>query len=172
MRGIARRPAETAANNHPASQAAEAAVAAATAAIHSRTIDSDVRSFGSIYGRTPDNESIATNLATANDNANEPEEPSNVVIQFDPNLPADDNQPKEQDNDTHSMVASSAGFTRDSKRSKLREQTKVNDILCQQMLDLNALLHPPDDASIMTNMTDARLRISRHGLHRSQHALD
>jgi hypothetical protein len=46
MRGIARRPAETAANNrannHPASQTTEAAVAAATAAIQSRTIDSDV----------------------------------------------------------------------------------------------------------------------------------
>jgi hypothetical protein len=48
MRGISRRPAEAAAsnhaNNHPASHTTEAALAAATAAIHSRTIDSDVRS--------------------------------------------------------------------------------------------------------------------------------
>jgi hypothetical protein len=141
MWGIARRPAKTAANNrandHPvsqaASQAAEADVAAATAAIHSRTINSDVRSFGFTYGRIPDDESIATNLASAEDNANEVEEPSNVVIQLDPNLP--DNQLKEHDNDAHLMAASSAGFTRDSTRSKLQEQTKVNDLLHLQYAD-------------------------------------
>jgi hypothetical protein len=168
MRGIARRPTEIAANNrannHPASQTAAASVAAATAAIHSRTIDSDVRSFGSIYGRTPDDESIATNRTAAKDNATDVEEPTNVVIQFDPNLPTDANQQKEQDNDAHSMAASSAGFTRDSTRSKLREQTKVNELLRQQMLDLNALLNPSDDASILSNMTEKTTKSTRQQL--------
>jgi hypothetical protein len=69
-------------------------------------------------------------------------------------LPANDHQLKDHDNDDHSMAASSAGFTSDSTRSKLRKQTKVSELLCQQKLDLNALLHPPDDASIMTNLTE------------------
>jgi hypothetical protein len=167
MRGIARRPVETAANNrannHPAARTAEAAVDAAAEAIRSRTIDSDVHSFGSIYGRIPDDESIAINLA-AKDTTTEIEEPNNVVIQFDPNLPADNNQQKEHGNDAHSMAASSAGFTRDSTRSKLREQTKVNELLRQQMLDLNALLHPADDASIMTAMTERTTKSTKQQL--------
>jgi hypothetical protein len=62
------------------------------------------------------------------------------------------------------MAASSAGFTRDSTRSKLREQTKVNELLRQQMLDLNALLHPPDDASIMTNLTEKTTKFTKQQL--------
>jgi septal ring factor EnvC (AmiA/AmiB activator) len=62
------------------------------------------------------------------------------------------------------MAAPSAGFTRDSTRSKLREQFKVNDLLRKQMLDLNALLNSSDDASIISNMTEITTKSTRQQL--------
>jgi hypothetical protein len=74
------------------------------AAIHSRTTDLDVRSFGSIYGLKPDDASMPHTLTAAATDVTL----TNVVVQFDAEL-----QAKERTNpqDDASFDASSAGFT-------------------------------------------------------------
>jgi hypothetical protein len=83
--------------------------------------DNDVRSFGSIFGRTPDDSSIATTpdgLSTAENTPGQ----THVVVQFDKGLPSPADTPMTHDD--RSFDASSAGFTTGSTRSKLREQNK------------------------------------------------
>jgi hypothetical protein len=118
------------------------------AAIHSRTTDIDVRSFGSIYGIQPDDALTAASSPTTTG-------PPNVVIQFDKDL-----QTKELTNpqDDTSFDASSAGFTTGSTRSKLREQTKVNETLRNQMIQLNAINQQKDDDSDKTDKTTQSTR--------------
>jgi hypothetical protein len=124
-------------------------------AIHSRATDDDVRSFGSIFGRTPDDASVATTPDGLNTDAN-PSGPTNVVVQFDAGLSSLPDTPMTHDD--RSFDASSAGFTTGSTRSKLREQEQINDTLRQQMLQLNEQNQQNDDDSTHTEKTTQSTR--------------
>jgi hypothetical protein len=125
LRGKAQRPSTAPGQPLPAVQAA----------LHSRSNDDDVRSFGSLYGRQPD-EPPTTTTTDANGN------PTDVVVFF--NAQQQERERNEMKDD-QSFDASSAGFTTGSTRSKLREQEQVNAILRDQMLQLNAINQQKDD---------------------------
>jgi hypothetical protein len=125
-------------------------------AIHSRSHDDDIRSFGSIFGRTPDDTSIATTPEGLSTTEKDTLNTTNVVVQFDSDLPSMADTPMTHDD--RSFDASSAGFTTGSTRSKLREQEKINDTLQQQMLQLNEQNQQNDDDSNQTKKTTQSTR--------------
>jgi hypothetical protein len=125
-------------------------------AIHSRSHDDDVRSFGSMFGRIPYDASIATTPEGLSTTEKDTPNTTNVVVQFDYGLPSLADTPMTH-NDC-SFDASSAGFTTGSTHSKLREQEKINDTLRQQILQLNEQNQQNDDDSNQANKTTQSTR--------------
>jgi hypothetical protein len=110
--------------------------------LESRTTDNDVRSFGSVFGRNHDGDSIETEK-----NSDTAEESTRTIIQIDPNLEITD----KGDKDDMSFDASSAGFTTGTTRAKLRNQTEINTDLLKENQALAALLNEQsDDHSVKT----------------------
>jgi hypothetical protein len=104
--------------------------------LESRQTDNKVHSFGSVFGRQHDGESVATETPPP------PVPPSTVIVQIDPNLGPSSQEAK--DNDAHSYDALSAGFTTGSTRAKLRQKGQDMDRLLQEKRELSARLANQD----------------------------
>jgi hypothetical protein len=101
----------------------------------SRNTDSDVRSFGSVFGRNHDSESIIS------EKTHEQEaEPPKTVIQIDPDILIEEKQ-----GDDMSFDASSAGFTTGTTRAKLHNQTEINAELLKENQVLATMLNEQND---------------------------
>ena len=129
---------------------------AATTALISRTTDADVHSFASIYDRQHDGESIATANPTPQD-----QPIRDTTITFDSLiLDQNTNSRNQRNNDDASLGMSSAGFTTNSTRVRLREQTNANDTLRRENAELLARLESqnatPDDQSVRTTVSTAQ----------------
>jgi len=106
----------------------------------SRNTDNDVRSFGSVFGRTHDSNSLAHESIDVDDTPK-------TVIQIDPNLVITTNDHQ----DDISLGASSAGFTTGTTRAKLHNQTEINAELLKENQALAAMItEQTDDNSIKT----------------------
>jgi hypothetical protein len=118
--------------------------------LESRQTDNEVHSFGSVFGRQHDGESVATEAPPP------PVPPTTVIVQIDPNL-----EPRSQaaKDDAHSYDASSAGFTTGSTRAKLHQKGRAMDRLLKENHELVARLanQDSDDDSRKTTKSTADL---------------
>jgi hypothetical protein len=89
----------------------------------SRQTDTDVHSFGSVYGRQHNGDSMATKQAPPTPS------PTNVIVQIDPNL---EPTAAQHPDDDHSYDAPSAGFRTNSTCRNLRDEKATNANLLKE----------------------------------------
>jgi hypothetical protein len=118
----------------------------------SRGHGNDVGSFGSIYQRQHDDDSIATTKTTTEqmDINTTP----GVIVQIDPTIKI------HQPNTTHddkSYGPSSAGFNTDSTKRELREERRLDQDLLKEMRQLTRQTNDSDNSAKTTHSTEAKL---------------
>jgi hypothetical protein len=111
----------------------------------SRGHGNDVSSFGSIYQRQHDDDSIVTTKTTTE--AMDINTNPSVLVHIDPTLAI---QPQRNNADDQSYGASSAGFTTDSTRKALRDERAVVQNLLKEMKQLEGRDTDSDNQSIKT----------------------
>jgi hypothetical protein len=110
--------------------------------LESRNTDTDVRSFGLVFGRNHDGDSIAIETNKA-----ETDETTLTVIQIDPTLVINN----KEDQDDMSFDAPSAGFTTGKPRAELHNEKVINAELLKENQVLAAMIiEQTDDYSVKT----------------------
>jgi hypothetical protein len=118
----------------------------------SRGNANDVGSFGSIYQRQPDDDSIVTTKTTTEqmDINTTP----GVIVQIDPSIEITQQNTNDDD---ESYGASSAGFTTDSTRRELREERRLNQDLLKEMRQITKNGNDSDNSAKTTRSTKEKL---------------
>ena len=109
-----------------------------------RANDLEVHSFGSVYGRSHDGESIATTKPKEN--------VRKTTISFDPET-IEKNSDKAKSKEDMSLGMSSAGFTTDSVRVRLKDEKELNKKLLEENRILMERLQKNDDQSVVSTNT-------------------
>jgi hypothetical protein len=123
-------------------------------ALASRAHAKYIGSFGSVFGRHKDDDTVATTKTTDDTMAIDQSSATGVEVTF-------DSSAIEHTRDTQldaRSFASSTGLTRESTRSKLRKEKALNEKLLLDLKEMAARLEEDDDSRKTTISTSQRLQ--------------